>query len=65
MADWTHQPENITRMMARYGRSAVPLYLVFPPELSQGAIVLPELLSFPVVEKAILQAGRNIARTAE
>ncbi len=65
VADWTHQPENITRMMARYGRSAVPLYLVFPPELSQGAIVLPELLSFPVVEKAILQAGRNIARTAE
>lgn len=42
-ADWTRKDPEIALMLARYGRTGVPLYLLFP---SQGEpIILPELLT--------------------
>ena len=42
-ADWTRKDPEIASMLASYGRTGVPLYLLFP---SQGdPIILPELLT--------------------
>ncbi|MBW3549315.1 MAG: thioredoxin family protein [Proteobacteria bacterium] len=50
--DWTRQDEAITRYLQRYGRSGVPLYLLYPP--GGGAPrVLPQLLTADGVVDAI------------
>ena len=42
-ADWTRKDPEIASILARYGRTGVPLYLLFPPV---GApTILPELLT--------------------
>ena len=42
-ADWTRKDPEIASMLANYGRTGVPLYILFPP---QGEpIILPELLT--------------------
>ena len=42
-ADWTRKDPEIASVLARYGRTGVPLYLLFPPV---GApTILPELLT--------------------
>ena len=42
-ADWTRKDPEIAMMLASYGRTGVPLYILFPP---QGKpIILPELLT--------------------
>ena len=42
-ADWTRKDPEIASMLASYGRTGVPLYILFP---SQGKpIILPELLT--------------------
>ena len=42
-ADWTRKDPEIASILARYGRTGVPLYLLFP---SEGApTILPELLT--------------------
>jgi thiol:disulfide interchange protein DsbD len=45
--DWTNQNPEITRILARHGRSGVPLYLVVPP--TGEAIVLPQILTEAIV----------------
>ncbi|MBI1181555.1 MAG: thiol:disulfide interchange protein [Alphaproteobacteria bacterium] len=42
--DWTRRDPEITRTLAAYGRSGVPLYLYFAPG-SDEAVVLPQLLT--------------------
>jgi thiol:disulfide interchange protein DsbD len=42
-ADWTRKDPEIASMLANYGRTGVPLYILFP---TQGEpIILPELLT--------------------
>ena len=51
MADWTNQDPAITEALARFGRSGVPLYLLYWPD---GRIdVLPQLLTPDGVIKAL------------
>ena len=53
-ADWTNEDPVITRALEAYGRSGVPLYLLY----SQGAeraAVLPQLLTEDIVLKALDQ----------
>lgn len=43
-ADWTSRDETITRALAGYGRSSIPVYVFYPPE-SREYRLLPELLT--------------------
>ncbi|TLM78114.1 protein-disulfide reductase DsbD family protein [Microbulbifer harenosus] len=42
--DWTNQDPQITELLSRYGRSSVPLYLLFPADGGEPQI-LPQILS--------------------
>ena len=42
-ADWTKKDPEIASILTEYGRTGVPLYLLFPPV--GEAIILPELLT--------------------
>jgi thiol:disulfide interchange protein len=41
-ADWTHQDATIASLLRKFGRSGVPLYVVFPAGRPTQPIVLPE-----------------------
>ncbi len=43
--DWTNYDPQITRLLEKYGRGGVPLYLLYPAEAGAEAIVLPQILS--------------------
>lgn len=43
--DWTNTDPKITELLQEYGRSGVPLYLWFPANSSEKAIILPQLLT--------------------
>lgn len=49
--DWTRQDPRITELLARHGRSGVPLYLFYPA--GQAARVLPQLLTPGIVQAAL------------
>lgn len=51
-ADWTNQDAAITALLARHGRSGVPLYLYFPPH-AVSPVVLPQLLTESTVISAV------------
>ena len=42
-ADWTNRDSNITEMLNKFGRTGVPLYLLY--KIDSTATVLPELLT--------------------
>jgi thiol:disulfide interchange protein len=50
--DWTRRDEAITRYLQRYGRSGVPLYVLYPPD-GGAPQVLPQLLTADGVADAI------------
>lgn len=50
-ADWTRYDENITKVLQHFGRSGVPLYIIYRPN---GTVeILPELLTKSIVLEAI------------
>ncbi len=51
--DWTNSDPKITEVLAQYGRSGVPLYLLFPADPSAPATVLPQLLTTDIVLQAL------------
>jgi thiol:disulfide interchange protein len=55
-ADWTNREPEITRMLASFDRSGVPLYLLYPRSqrgaLATGPRVLPQILT----ERALLES---------
>ena len=57
-ADWTSRNPQITRMLRAFGRSGVPLYVIFPPGRTREPIVLPE-----VITKGIVLEGLERARS--
>ena len=50
-ADWTKRDPVITAALAKLGRNAIPVYVVYRP--GSGADILPEVLSFGIVQAAI------------
>jgi thiol:disulfide interchange protein DsbD len=52
-ADWTNQDAEITRALAAFGRSGVPLNVLYGDEPSEQPIVQPTLLTPAVVLRAI------------
>jgi thiol:disulfide interchange protein DsbD len=55
-ADWTNRNPDITRLMAKFGRSGVPLYVIFPPGKPNTPIVLPEVITSGIVKEALERA---------
>ena len=51
-ADWTNEDPVITRALAEYGRSGVPLYLLYAKG-SSSARILPQILTQSIVIEAI------------
>ena len=52
--DWTNKDPRITHMLNQYGRSGVPLYLLFPGN-GQDAVVLPNILTEGILTDALQQ----------
>ena len=55
-ADWTRRDPVITRVLASFGRSGVPLYLLYPAGPAADPAVLPQILS----ERLVLDAAEKI-----
>jgi thiol:disulfide interchange protein DsbD len=53
--DWTNRDPAITRVLEQYGRSGVPLYLLFPADPKRDATVLPNILTKGIVLDALGQ----------
>jgi thiol:disulfide interchange protein DsbD len=52
-ADWTNRNPDITKLLSKFGRSGVPLYVIFPPGRSATPIVLPEVITAGIVLDAL------------
>lgn len=55
-ADWTLKDEAITRALASFGRTGVPLYVVYGKDASRPPRVLPEVITSGIVLAALDQA---------
>ncbi len=58
-ADWTRQNPEVTALLERFGRSGVPLYVIFPGDSPQEPIVLPEVITQPLLLDRLSQAERR------
>lgn len=56
-ADWTRQNPTITKLLQKFGRSGVPLYVIFPAGKPAEPIVLPEVITQPMMLEKLSQAG--------
>jgi thiol:disulfide interchange protein DsbD len=52
-ADWTNRNPTITKALESFGRSGVPLYVLYPASSGDSPIVLPQLLSPGDVQTAL------------
>jgi thiol:disulfide interchange protein DsbD len=55
-ADWTNRNETITRLLQKFGRSGVPLYVLFHAGKPTEPIVLPEVITPTIVIEAVKKA---------
>ena len=52
-ADWTRRDPAITRALASFGRSGVPLYVLYPADPAAEPVLLPSLLTPGMVLEAV------------
>jgi thiol:disulfide interchange protein DsbD len=57
-ADWTNRNPDITRLLQKFGRSGVPLYVVFPAGRPNEPIVLPEVVTPGLILEAFDKAAQ-------
>lgn len=62
VADWTLYDPEITRELERFGRSGVPLVLVYPADATKPPLVLPEPLPLTPYGPTILAALDKVAK---
>ena len=60
-ADWTRRDDRITRALASFGRSGVPLYVVYSPDLRAQPELLPAILTPGIVLGALERAASPLA----
>ena len=53
VADWTRNDPAITKELKRFGRTGVPLYVVYGPDKSQEPKILPQMLTADIVTGSI------------
>lgn len=56
-ADWTARDDRIAAAVARFGRSGIPLYVVYPADASKPYALLPEVLTPGIVLAALKRAS--------
>ena len=56
--DWTSQDDRITKTLNAFGRAGVPLYLLYPADMTREAIVLPQILTEAIVVRHIAELPR-------
>lgn len=54
--DWTNRDAEITRVLADFDRSGVPLYLYYPPGTAAQPVILPQLLTPEIVTQTVTAA---------
>lgn len=60
-ADWTSRDPDITRLLQSFGRSGVPLYVLFPEGRADAPLVLPEVITTGIVLDRLERAA-DLAR---
>jgi thiol:disulfide interchange protein len=60
-ADWTSQDPAITAILQKFGRSGVPLYVIFPAKAPDHPIVLPEVIDKSLVLQKLDEATSNLS----
>jgi thiol:disulfide interchange protein DsbD len=58
-ADWTLRDQTITEELARFGRNAVPLVVVYPRDPDQRPMELPPVLTPDIVLNALEAAAQT------
>jgi thiol:disulfide interchange protein len=56
-ADWTSRDDAITKVLASFGRSGVPLYVLYPAGKSGAPSILPAVLTPGIVVDAVHKAA--------
>lgn len=56
-ADWTQKDERIAQALEKFGRTSVPLYLVYSADRSRQPVVLPTVLTRRMVIDAVDRAS--------
>ncbi len=56
--DWTNQDPEITRVLDEFNRPSVPLYILYPGDLSQEPVLLPQILTPNIVLEALDSVAR-------
>ena len=64
VADWTNYDPAIARYIGGYGRSGIPLYLMYPGDLASEPLLLPQLLTRATVLEALEAVSRKGEATA-
>lgn len=59
-ADWTDRDDDITAMLARFGRTGVPLYVLYPGGGAEP-VLLPEVLTAQIVLDALAATATQTA----
>jgi len=52
-ADWTAGDPEITKLLARFGKSGIPLFVVYSPLRQEQPVVLPELITGGMITAAV------------
>jgi thiol:disulfide interchange protein len=58
VADWTNYDPAIAQFIGGYGRSGIPLYLMYPGDLASEPLLLPQLLTRATVLEALEAVSR-------
>ena len=56
-ADWTRRDPEIARLLRAFGRSGVPLYVLFPAGRPDQPLVLPEVITTGLVLEKLDEAA--------
>ncbi|MEH6634760.1 MAG: protein-disulfide reductase DsbD [Halioglobus sp.] len=57
VADWTNYNAEIANFLEQHGRTGIPLYLMYPADVSQEPVMLPQLLT----QNTVLEALRAVS----
>jgi thiol:disulfide interchange protein len=57
-ADWTRQDPEISKLLSKFNRSGVPLYVIFPGAHPDKPIILPEVITKDLVLAKLQEASQ-------